>query len=173
MSLTRKQQELINTVEIFTTKWSHKMDEINTTPATYPLEGFDSHRIRWNDPDTKSFWYITRETWTQRNGELYTVYDVYNKYWIKTGKLKRNSFIKETGFYILEPTPLISPKAPYKEGGIHYGKPYYGNTLYKNGLVYKLHTTKNATKTCPSHLITTWQGYDDTYPINKIIDMAP
>lgn len=164
MSLTRKQQELINTVEIFNTKWSHKIEEINTVPAKYPLHGFDSHRIKWDDPDEKCFWYITRESWTKENGELYTVYDIKNKYWIKIGK--RDSFIKETGFYILQPTFMISPpNKSYEEGGINYGKPYLGNTIYKNGLVYKLFHTRNQTKTCPSHLITAWQGCDHSYPV--------
>jgi hypothetical protein len=147
MSLTNKEQELINCVENFNTEWKCKIDEMNAIPAMFPKNGIQDEHLNWEDAEKKMRWSLWRETLMSNDGREITLYTYHVRWLYGKGRCRAGDTIKQTRIEIHKADDLsryISIPKNRLEGEIKYGIPFKAGTntlylyLYMTGLVYKL-----------------------------------
>jgi hypothetical protein len=161
MTLTSKQQELINTVDDYNIQWKCKLDEINVRPSTFSTDKVHDELLYWNDDAKKMRWAIHRETFVYKDMNI-THYTFRTCWLFGKGRCRAGDAIKSTSIEIYgDEHTLTKVPANRKEGKPYYGvpfkhtcvEPFGGYTtydyLYKDGMLYKLIDAYCAKKQLP------------------------
>ncbi len=158
MHPTNKEQELINVVEDFNSKWRHKIDEINLIPATFPKDNCQIECIYWADESVKQKWKLHRETWMNHKNEEITYY-TYGVYWLYgKGYCRKGDIIKHAEIEIYNAQHYLQfVRIPLcrMPNGARYGQPFTRDRpyIYKDDTIYKLISCSKANKPSPTVVI--------------------